>query len=331
MSLRAALALLLVQLVTAQARGVDTACRVALFLIEHDAALHARVSAELRSQGFEPIEVSLPAVDRDPFATLSEALRATGAERALRIESSARSIRLWIANIATGKQIYREAPRSSESADAAVVSLWAVEALRASAVAPEPLPPAAVEARTTAPPAAPPVRARNLAIQLAAAALVSPGGLRPSAQLLVGLSWLWAPPVGAELFVVLPTVPSQLERESGATKVAIGMLAAGPVLALGRARETRWSGQLAVGAALSLVRVRGVDAADYLGKTEHVTGGGPYARANLALELWRALRLRADAMVGAVFPKPAVYFAERRVADWGRPWFAGALGLEAIF
>lgn len=333
MSLRAILALIFVQLVAAQARGVDTTRRVALFLIEEDTALNARLSAELRSQGFEPVEVSLPVGGGDPFATLFDAMRATHAKRALRVESSARSIRMWIANLATGKQIYRELPRGPQSGDAAIVSLWAVEALRASAVAAEPLPPATiVEVRPLAAPSAPPVRAPTIALQLATAALISPGGVRPSLQLLTGIGWLFARPLGAELFVVLPLLPTRLERPSGSTKIAIGLLAAGPVLALARtSAATRWSGQLSVGGALTLVRARGVGAADYRGKTEHVIGGGPYARAGIALRLWRALRLRADAMAGAVFPKPAIYFVERRVADWGHPWLMGAFGLEATF
>ena len=85
MSLRAVLALIsvevLAQLVVGEARGAETARRVALFPIEDDAALYARLAAELRSQGFEPIEVSLPAEGNgpgspplDPFLPLSESI-----------------------------------------------------------------------------------------------------------------------------------------------------------------------------------------------------------------------------------------------------------------
>jgi hypothetical protein len=38
-----------------------------------------------------------------------------------------------------------------------------------------------------------------------------------------------------------------------------------------------------------------------------------------------------DGVVGAVFPKPVIYFAEERVAEWGRPWGAAAVGVEALF
>jgi hypothetical protein len=330
MSLPAVLALTLAQLVVGEARDAETARRVALFPVEEDAALSARLAAELRSQGFEPIEVSLPvagsADPSDPFEPLSEAMRETRAERALRIERSPRAIRLWITNVATGKRLYREAPSSPDRADAAIVSLWAVEALRASAVAPEPLPPTAV---ATAPPTSAALTSA-FALQLAPAALVSPGGIGPSAQLLAAVRWLGTHHAGAELMLVLPTVPTHLERPEGSAEVSFGLLAAGPVLAMGSV-DSRWSAQLGAGAAMTVVRVSGVGAADYLGRTEHVVVAGPYLRAGLALRLSRALRLRGDGMVGALFPQPVVYFSERRVADWGRPWLAGALGAEAVF
>jgi hypothetical protein len=336
MNMPMALSLILAQLVAGEVRSAEDARRVVLFPVEDDAALHARLGAELRSQGFEPIDVGAPSAGGgqtlgggQTFDPLWASIRTTHAERALRIERAPGSIRLWIANAATGKQIYREAPSSPERADAAIVSLWAVEALRASGVAPEPLPPAAV---ATAPssPTTTPARARTLALQIAPAAAVSPGGIGPSAQLLVGVRWLETRRAGAELILVFPTAPAHLERAMGSATISIGLLAAGPVLSVGGV-ETRWSGQLGAGAALTLVRVSGVGAADYLGQTDHVVGGGPYARAGVALKLSRVLRLRGDGMVGAVFPRPVVYFAEQRVADWGRPWLAGAVGVEAIF
>jgi hypothetical protein len=332
MNLPAVLALILVQLVGGEARDAETARRVVLFPIDDDAALHARLAAELRAQGFEPIEVSLPAEDGAPFGALLDSMRATRAERALRIERSPRSIRLWIANGSTGKQIYREAPSSPEREDAAIVSLWAVEALRASAVPAEPVAvaPAVVVAPAAAAPA--PAPRGTLALRLAPSAIASPGGIGPSAQLLAGVSWLGTRHLGAELFLVLPAMPAHLERPAGSTDISIGLVGAGPVLAIGSGgAEARWSGQLAAGASAILVRVSGVGAADYLGKAEHVVVGGPYARAGLALRLSRALRLRGDGMAGMAFPQPVVYFADQRVADWGRPWLAGALGVEAVF
>jgi hypothetical protein len=331
MNLPAVLAVLLGQLVAGDGRGGETAQRVALFPVDSDAALYARLAAELRSQGFEPIEVSLPAADvADPFEPLTDSMRATHSERALRIESSPRSVRLWIANAATGKRIYRETASSSERTDPAIVSLWAVEALRASGVAPEPLPaPPVVTAPLAAPPPAP-VSPRRFALQLGPAAVLSPGGVGPSAQLVAGLRWFVTGRAGGELLLILPAMPSRLERAAGSTEVSIGCVAAGPVVSLGDV-DARWSAQLAAGAALTLVRVSGVGAADYLGETGHVVGGGPYARAGVALRLSSSLRLRADALGGAVFPQPVIYFADQRVADWGRPWLGTTLALEAFF
>jgi hypothetical protein len=331
MNLSRGLALLFTLLIAGEAGAAEPSQRVALFPIEGDAALYARLTAELRAQGFEPIDVTLATrADGDPFPPLMEAMRITHAERALRVESAPRAIRLWIANASTGKQLLREAPTEAERADAAIVSLWAVEALRASAVAPEPIAPAAVVA---APPVPTPLPPPSLALALAPAALLSSGGVGPSAQVVVALRWAPRPRAGVELVMVLPTVPASLERPSGRTDVSIGILAAGPVLSLGGA-ETRWSANLSAGAALTLLRAAGSGGADHLGRTEHVLGAGPFARAGVALRLSRSsplLRLRADGMVGATFPQPVIYFADERVADWGRPWLAGALGVEALF
>jgi hypothetical protein len=44
-----------------------------------------------------------------------------------------------------------------------------------------------------------------------------------------------------------------------------------------------------------------------------------------------AFRLRLDGVAGVLFPAPAIYFADERVAAWGRPWVTASLAGEATF
>jgi hypothetical protein len=326
------LVLVVVFLAAPKVRGDDTnARRVAVLPIEDDMPLAARLIAELRSQAFEPVEAGVsPSLAGDPFAPLVAATRATGAPRAIRIAVSPTGVSLWIVNIDTGKRIYREAPVATDArGDGAIISLWAVEALRASAVAPEPpAPPSNAGARRASPPAQLPTA--TFALQIAPAMAISSGSLGPSPQVFIGSRRFFSRRVGAEFFFLLPTVPSHLERSVGSADVSIGVAAAGPFLRAGD-DQSRWSAQLGAGAAMTVVRVSGVGATAYLGQTEHVIGGGPYARAGVALRISRGFHLRADGVVGATFPEPVIYFAEDRVAGWGRPWGAAAAGVEALF
>jgi hypothetical protein len=306
----AVLILLAAVLRAPDARGqADAGGRVVVLSVEHDDQLRARLAAELRSQGFQPVEA------------------AADAKLAMRVELSPTAIRLSIANAVTGKKLQREAPITAGSPpDSAIVSLWAVEALRASAVAPVPAPP--VEVVTAPPPPVP--AARPFALHVGPAVTLGSGGMGPAAQVMVGVRRLLARRLGAELFMDLPTVPTRLERASGSTAVSQGTAAAGAFLSLG-ADEARWSAQLGAGAALTVVRVSGAGADGYVGRVDHITAGGPYARLGGALRLSRAFRLRLDGVAAAAFPQPTILFADERVATWGRPLLTVALGGEATF
>jgi hypothetical protein len=244
----------------------------------------------------------------------------------MRVELSPTAIRLQIANAATGRTIQREAPVAAGAPpDSAIVSLWAVEALRASAIPPAPPPKAEV---VTAPLPPPPPRAWTL--HVAPAVTLGPGGLGPAPQVMVGARRLLGRRAGAELFANVPTLPTRLERASGSAEVSQGMAAAGVFLSTAGADE-RWSAQLAAGAALTVVRVSGAGTDGFVGRVDHLVAGGPYARLGGAVRLSRAFRLRLDGVAAALFPQPAIYFADERVATWGRPSITVALGGEATF
>jgi hypothetical protein len=59
-------------------------------------------------------------------------------------------------------------------------------------------------------------------------------------------------------------------------------------------------------------------------------GAAPFARASAQVEIGYGWRLTAGAMLGAGLPRISVFFADREVASWGRPYFfVGTLGVAA--
>ena len=307
--------------------------RVAVFPVEGDPRLFTRLTAELRSQGFEVSEASVtPApTGSEVFQALESAQHATGASVAIRIVSDAARMRIWITNAVTKKRLYRDvASEDGGRPDSAIAALWAVELLRASAIAPTQ--PDPVITSTPGPVLHPSSAHRPpaVALQVLPAVAFSPGGLGASAHVLISGRAQLSAHTGVELFALLPTLPSRLERTSGVAVVSRGVLAAGPYVATGTA-NARYSTQAAAGAALTVVRVNGVGAQSYQGQSDHFAGGGPFARVGAAMRLSRTLRLRADLLGGIVFPRPVIYFAEEQVASWGRPWLAAGLGGEAVF
>ncbi len=336
MKVAAALAVMLVSAATVQAaeRGGPSAPapanerprRVVLFPVEGDAQLSSRLTAELRAQGFQLTQLESPAAS-DEFAELTIAMRSTGADLALRLTVEPSVIRLWIANAATGKEVYREVPvAEGASVDSAIVSLWAVEALRASGLAPlPPSPPPSPPAPPPSPP--PPQHPRSFSLLLAPGVLLSPGGMGASAQLTIAGRWLATRQLGLESFLVGPTFPLHLDRSSGSALAWRSLLALGPFLSSGSA-ETRTSLDLSVGGAVILTQVSGTGSDGYVGQSDQLISGGPYARVGGTIPFSRRFRVRGDAASGIAFPRPVVYFEDEQVAAWGRPWFLLSLGIE---
>ena len=298
---------------------------VALFPVEGDAQLGSRLSAELVSQGFELAKVEAANRD-DSFEALLAATRAAGAVLAVRIVVEPSVIRLWIVNTSTGKQAYREAPATAGTpTDSAIVSLWAVEALRASELPSTPAPSPQAE-QPQLPSEPPPSR---YALQLAPALALSPGGVGASAHVALGGRLLLARRLGVELSLVSPTLPTRLEHATGSARVWRGLATAGLCLTTGAHAQAALD--VAVGASLHVTRVSGAGKGGFVGRSEQLVSLGPYARVGGSVALSRRWRLRADVASGVALPRPVVFFVEERVAAWGRPWFLFSVGGEVWF
>jgi hypothetical protein len=303
--------------------------RVALIRVEgqSDDRLQTRLSAELRAQRFDVVELVRGLDGAAPERLLSDALQDARADAAVLVEPTPAAIRVWIANGLTGKQIFREVALEEHAVpDRALVALWTVELLRASAIAPRA--PAAVVAAPPSPPPQPELA--GVALAVAPAATLSPGGLGTSWHLAVGARWQGWRRGGLEALALVPVLPARVAHEGGAAIVSLGLLGVGAFAATG-GREARWSAQAALGAALLLTRATGDTTEVYEGSTETAASGGPYLRAGASLRATEWFRARVDAVSGVMFPRPVVEFDGTRVAAWGRPWLAVLLGGEATF
>ena len=86
---------------------------------------------------------------------------------------------------------------------------------------------------------------------------------------------------------------------------------------------------MGVALAGALIGMTGSAEPPLLDRTEQMFVVVPSLRAGVALKLSKRLAFRSDGLVGASVPRAAIRFADREVADWGRPLLSLSLGLEA--
>lgn len=322
--------------------------RVRVFKVAGGDPLFARLVAELRAQGFEVAEEpeQLPASGDGAEAVearVRDAVKGPGsADAALAVSSTPLVIRVWIANAATGRQLFREVQREQNTLpDTAIVALWAVELLRATgfagdlrqpAAAPQPPVPPAPPKRpsTLAPPASPP-EAETLTLHVGPAVLVSPGGLSPAYAIALGAHWQAGRVVGLETEWLLPLANQDLQRAQGGALVSMALGTLGAFVALGR-REAGWSGQLGGGVAVARLSATGTDAErPFAARTDYAFAAGPYLRAGLVRRLTSRFGVRFDLSSGAALPRPVIAFGDAAIAHWGQPWVSARLAVEAAF
>jgi hypothetical protein len=307
---------------------VAAPARVAVLASDGDGRLQGRVEAELRARRFEVVLVPRTGSDQEALDEIARRLDAVAAVDVVRAPDR---VRIRVVNLGTGKWLVRETRVDAEgSTDDATVALWAGEMVRASAVGPVVERPVPVPEPPPAVAAAPPARREGvLALAAAPAVAASVGGLDPSFQVLIDGGWWPRGGLGIEATLLLPTIATPLRRDAGEASVTVGMATLGGSWLLGP-RHGRWSAQIGAGAAVALVRAQGAFAGPmFVLRDERVLAAGPYLRLGVTLALSRHLRLRADAFEGDAFRRAVIYFADQPVAQWGRPWVVGDLGVEA--
>jgi hypothetical protein len=326
-----------------------------------DERVVARVRAELASSGWPSVELTPDS--RDAQASLARLSSLVSAAAAVRVHAEAGAIEVWVApppgspaapvdtiSVAGTRPDAggAEGPRRVTQADDRVLALRATEALRARGLhlerhpveepTPEPTPPAEpplppkvvpLRAREPAQPGAPaaPLGApRGRWLELAPGAALSPGGLTPAFDGWTSLRFdrsTWS----AGALLLLPITDRRVAAAEGSAQLSLFMTGAFADVALLRGPVQMNAG---VGVAAAISRMKGTAHAGYEGDDDTVWSTAPFARASAHVDIGSGWRLTAGAMLGAGFPRIAVYFAEREVASWGRPYFfVGTLGVAA--
>jgi hypothetical protein len=258
---------------------------------------------------------------------------------AIRGVASERGVEVWIADRATGKTVLRELPRGPGEPDDAL-ALRTVELLRASLLeASLPTPPPSEVATT------PELRERlqlpelsrrrrretdaspMLRLAVGPAALFSPGGLKPTFSLALGLAFLPTTHFGVSGFLAIPVAP----RKDGpaGTAVTFSPTLGGGALRFGIAtRGARWTPTIDAGLAVVALTASSTHSRDSTADVTSRTAAAPYLAAGLAWAMTTNVRVRADLLV-VVAQEAIVSNDDQRIGTWGAPIVMPSFGLDA--
>lgn len=301
-----------------------------------------RARAELSALGLEVVEITTTGETPPDGDDLDRIAHLAGAAAAIRIAAPITSV--WIAGNEEEEYVIRIVPADdprSPSADAVVV-LRAVELVRAALLdPPAPATPSPAAARSSpplaasTPPASPAPDPTHAAIspppprftlEIAPAVVGAPGGVSPSASLLVGARWMPGP-LGPAAFLVLPIFPAHLDGREGTAEIRAAIAGAGLHFAPGP-REASLRPGLEAGLAGVWLLVHGAGTSGYLGRSDNLLVAAPYARAALSLSISPHLSSSASLLGAVALSEPVIAFASREAASFGRPLLLGAGGLQ---
>jgi len=305
----------------------------------------ARVRAELASSGWPSVE--LTADPRDTQASLSRLSSLVSAAAAIRVHADAGAIEVWVAAPPGSPPAAADTISAGGSRpDDRVLALRATEALRARGLrlerrpreepAPESPPPIEtplpkVVTPRTREPAVPGTPAplgdlRGLWLEVAPGAALGPGGLTPAIDAWTSIRFdrsAWS----AGALLLIPITDRRLAAPEGSAQLSLFMTGVFADLALLRGNVQVNAG---VGIGTAISRMKGTARQGYESADDTVVAAAPFARASAHVEMGYGWRLIAGAMLGTGLPRISVYFADREVASWGRPYFfVGTLGVAA--
>lgn len=345
----------------------DERPRIVVLSDAPSAALAERMRAELGTMGFDA-EVITDPPDEDVAGELRDAALREDAIAAVRAVTKGEALRLWLLDRSTGKTLLREIERSPAGLDR-TLAIRAVELLRASLLelqlpdAPrgdvEPTPtlfdaaqvpqievhPSPGRARPvdrraairpTAPESAAPRApepsstssgAPAIAAEIGAGIVGSPGGLPPFAAFVASAGVFVVPRVRVGAFGLAPLQSMNHEADEGKSETKVGVVGADVRVEL---LDGMWRPSIGGGVALMILSTDGVGRAPrYSDESGTSTSVGAYVRPGIAFAPVPQVRLRVDGVAGAQLRPFAIEYAGREVAQWGAPWFAGSLSIEA--
>ena len=327
----AAIALAAAVLMTAS-RAYAEPTRILVIPNDEMKGVGARLSAELRTLGFEVIVADRPMAETGR-ETLEDAAREAHAVAALFFRASRAGVEVWVMDRVTQKTVLREVV-VPKSGDDALVAVRAVELLRASLLevqAPAFVPgEAAPTPATEALVARPPPRAPSTAFEIGPAFSVSPGGVTAAPHVLAGLRWHAARRLDLGVTTIAPIVPAVVNGAEGRSTVTLtSSYVVGDLLLL--PCDATFSARAGVGVGILWTHLEGSSSPGFRGRSDDVFTSLWVVHAGLSRALGTSVRLWLDATLAFTAPRLVVRFAGHHVAEWGRPALLGAAGLELPF
>ncbi len=293
------------------------------------------IAQELRSYGFEVTE-SRMTVAGGQAIKLEEIARRAGAIAAVRVDTPAQHVEIWVADLVTGKTVSRRlGSMGEEDLNPPLIGLATAELLRASLLevrtkhrtkTTSDAPPKAVETMIDSEPAG--TGHSGLWFALSAGPILSSFDMAPGISLIGALRLRFEGRWAVALSGSAPVYPSRGEWAQGSVEVNHGIFGAEASLLLaqgGGLRSVRWD----IGLGASLVVVKSVGRAErgYIDRENSTVTGLPHLRTGLSFALTDYLDLRADLTGGPTFHKIAVAIDNREVTSMGS-FFVLAIGLD---
>jgi hypothetical protein len=311
-------------------RARAEATRILVVPNEEMKGISARLSAELRTQGFEVIVAASPMLETRR-ELIEDAAREAHSVAALCVRPSHAGVEVWVMDPLTQKTVLREVVAEKEGDDA-LLAVRAVELLRASllkveaphfgpgAAAPSP----ATDALVSKPL---PARAAATSIEVGPAVSFSPGGISAAPHVFASLRWHIAARFDLGVTAIAPTLPAAVAHAEGRATVTLASAAMGSDYLL-LPRSSVYGARVGLGTGVLWAHLEGAAAPGFRSRGADVFTSISFVNIGASRALGSMLRVWLDASVALTAQRFVVRFAQHDVADWGRPAFFGALGLE---
>jgi hypothetical protein len=285
-----------------------------------------RVRAELTASGF-PIVVTKPPSFPPNRQEVEVLARQEGATVALSLIEAGGGVEVWVLD-PTSKTMFREVLLGlydpHENPD--VIALRLVETLRATLMEVERTHPVVL-------PVEPPQQEIDLsprpprfALAMGGGVAYSPGGFGATGHVAMSFQWWVTPRWTLSVDGLATPEPAKLRGPEGVASVAwYAAGIAGAVYLTDPAAAIRL--RAGAGVWLGIMSISGVTASPYFTRRVETISAIPHLDVAPQLALSSRLSLGLAASLGVQAPSTGVQFAQRRVADWGRPVVLGAVTL----
>jgi hypothetical protein len=305
--------------------------RVLLVCVLPEAPVFWRIAAELASQGFVVVSGTLPT--KASSEQLQELALQASAGAAVSVEVAGGKIQISIvdrirnqalsANISTG---------NGGEASRTVAALRTVELVRTNLVdllalttprSKQPGERAGVAERPRQPIT---TSRRNARWGLGWGASSNLSLDQLSWHALLSFRYVGASDLGVEGLALATLSAATIHGAEGSVDLWFAFMAAGLTWEPELSEESHAS--VGAGAGGLALRSAGHPNSGYAGHTQWGLAWSPYVRLGFSHALASSLRFRADSMVAIALPRTRLLFAERRAAEWGRPWLTASAGLD---